>query len=77
MIHEPVTAAIGGHPPEFIVGCAEEDCSYVVDVHAATAEDAVAAVVGHQPGHHLRAHPVNYSEPRFGKDRLPHPLYFR
>lgn len=76
ILSEPITPAIGGKPPGFIVACL--DCDFGVDAHALTAEDAVKTVAPqHEKTHHLIAQPVSYTT-GYGPDKKdPHPLYGR
>ena len=72
----PITPAVGGKPPAFVVTCL--DCEFSVDAHGLSAEDAVKTVAPtHEPTHHLIAQPVDYTAGH-GQDKTePHPLYGR
>ena len=76
ILSEPITPAVGGKPPGFIVACL--DCDFGVDAHALTAEDAVKAIAPtHETTHHLIATSVDYTK-GYGPDKKdPHPLYGR
>ena len=76
ILSEPITPAVDGKPPAYIVACLE--CEFSVDAHALTAEDAVKAVApSHAPTHHLIARAVDYTQ-GYGLDKTaPHPLYGR
>lgn len=76
ILPEPITPAVGGKPPAFVVACLE--CGFSVDAHALTAEDAVKAVApNHETTHHLIGRPVEYTT-GYGLDKTaPHPLYGR
>lgn len=72
--YEPVTPALDGRPPGWIVACA--DCTFRHDAHGDTSEAAVASITSHASDHHLSASPIDYTAPAWGKDRnQPHPLY--
>ena len=67
IIARPITPLKGGLAPNFVVACITDGCTFAVDVHALTAENAVLAVApGHAPSHLLIAREVDYST---------HPLY--
>lgn len=76
ILSEPITPAVGGTPPAFVVACLK--CEFSVDAHALSAEDAVKAVAPtHEPTHLLIARPVDYTT-GYGTDKTaPHPLYGR
>lgn len=65
---EPITSPKSGAPPAWVVACL--DCSYSVDEHGLTGEDAVQTVNPRHAGgtHRLIARAVDYTA---------HPLYRR
>jgi len=72
-VYEPVTPARDGRPPNFAVVCLT--CTYMVDAHGETGEDAVKSVTGHDPTHQLTARPLDYTRGWGPKQDAPHPLY--
>ena len=66
----PITPAIEGRPPGYVVACLETGCGFACDAHGLDADDAVKSVaVAHAEGkHRLIARAVDYRA---------HPLYDR
>jgi len=64
----PITPAVEGKPPGWVVACLEAGCGFACDAHALTADDAVQAVAAtHAEGRHkMIGRAVDYST---------HPLY--
>jgi len=76
ILSEPITPAIGGKPPGFIVACL--DCEFAVDAHGLATEDAVKAVAPtHETTHHLIGRPVDYLKGHGPTKTDPHPIYGR